>query len=90
MIPHMTEESIATATLLEEFLRALEKESRKRRSKSGREKNVNNTSSGNLESLLKNVDGALEKMPLIGALVRERMNLIVNGVSGNLNMKMDR
>jgi hypothetical protein len=90
MIPHMTEESIATATLLEEFLRALEKESRKRRSKSGREKSVNNTSSGNLESLLKNVDGALEKMPLIGALVRERMNLIVNGVSGNLNMKMDR
>lgn len=47
-------------------------------------------SSGNLESLLKNVDGALEKTPLIGALVRERMNLIVNGASGNLNMKMDR
>lgn len=90
MIPHMTEESIATVTLLEEFLRALEKESRKRRSKSGHERSVNNMSSGNLESLLKNVDGVLEKTPLIGALVRERMNLIVNGASGNLNMKMDR
>lgn len=97
MIPHMTGESTAMATLQVDYSRAPEKASQRRKNKSGSVKNGNNMKIGNLVNHLKNEIGdlrnqieteigVLKNHDETGGMSHLKTNLIDNGVNGSLNM----